>query len=217
MSENFDAVEPAPLVCPHCDEEFDLPEGQVEHTCQHCGRSVENMQAQFAYSRGYDAFFAGQRVYMDIPPKRRTSQAYLQHTQEVTQLYTEAYTAIQVAFQASLASSQQYKAIEIMAAISHLFMQTGLVSPVEANYWTTLMIEQVSRKELDELDQKISRPTSGIFAVLKRLNARRRRRQLVKGLARLEKKILSIEQYIAFATPPRVRNKPSGKTKTQYV
>jgi hypothetical protein len=209
-NEDFDDFLPAPLVCLRCDQEFDIPEGQWEHTCQHCGNRIENMQAQFAYSRGYDAFFAGQRVYMAIPVKRRSSLTYAAQTQEVTKLYTEAYTAIQVAFQANLADSQRYKAIEIMAAIAHLFMQTGLISPLEANYWTTLMIEQVNRKEYDGLKQKLSQPASGIMGFLARLNRRRRKRELEKGLGRLEKKIQSIEQYIAFATPPRVRKGISG-------
>jgi tRNA(Ile2) C34 agmatinyltransferase TiaS len=205
-----DEFEPAPLVCPQCDLEFDIADGQLEYTCQKCGSRVENMQAQFAYSRGYDAFFAGQRVFMAIPPKRRSSRAYVEQTHDVTQLYTEAYTAIQVAFQANLAESQRCKAIEIMASIAHLFMQTGLVSPLEANYWTSLMVEQVNRKEYEELNLKLSQPTSGIFSLLAQLNRSRRKRLLEKGLGRLEKKILIIEQYIAFVTPPRVRKRTSG-------
>ena len=206
-----DEFEPAPLVCPQCNLEFDIADGQLEFTCQHCGSRVENMQAQFAYSRGYDAFFAGQRVFMAIPPKRRSSRAYAEQTHEGTQLYTEAYSAIQVAFQANLAESQRDKAIEIMASIAHLFMQTGLVSPLEANYWTSLMVEQVNRKEYDELNLKLSQPTTGIFSLLAQLNQRRRKRLLEKALGRLEKKILSIEQYIAFVTPPRVRKRTSGR------
>jgi hypothetical protein len=175
------------------------------------------MQAQFAYSRGYDAFFAGQRVYMEIPPKRRSSLAYAEQAQEGTKLFTEAYTAIQEAFQDNLAESQRYKAIEIMASISNLFMQTNLISPLEAHYWTSLMIAQVNRKEYDELNQNLSQPTSGILARLARLNQRRRKRQLEKGLGRLEKKILNIEHYIAFATPPRVRKRTSGSMRVQHV
>ena len=208
-NEDFEEFQLAPLVCPRCDQEFDIPKGQWEHTCQHCGNRIENMQAQFAYSRGYDAFFAGQRVYMIIPPKRRSSLTYAKQAQEVTQLYTEAYSALQEAFQANLAESQRYKAIEIMASIAHLFMQTSLISPLEANYWTSLMIEQVNRKDYVELNQKLSQPTSGIFGSLARLNRRRRKRELEIGLRRLEKKILSIEQNIAFATPPRVRKEIS--------
>jgi len=212
-NEKFDDILPAPLVCPRCDQEFELPEGQWEHTCQHCGNRIENMQAQFAYSRGYDAFFAGQRVYIAIPVKRRSSLTYAAQAQEVTNLYTEAYTAIQEAFQTDLAESQRYKAIEIMASIGHLFMQTGLISPLEANYWTTLMIEQVNQKEYDELKRKLSQPTTGIFGFLKRLNRHRRKRELEKGLARLEKRIMGIERYIAFATPPRARKNISGNMK----
>lgn len=213
MSNENEEYLPAPLVCPHCAEEFDLAEGQFEYSCQKCGRRVDNMQTQFAYSRGYDAFFAGQRVLMDIPPSRRSRLAYAKQTHEATQLFSEAYTAIQEAFQGYLADSQRYKAIEIMASIANLFIQTDLVSPLEAHYWSSLMIEQVNRKDLDDLNQKLSQPASGISGLLGRLNWRRRRRDLEKGLARLEKKINLMEQNIAFATPPRVRkgiNKYTG-------
>ena len=171
---------------------------------------MENIPAQFAYSRGYDAFFAGQRVFMDIPPKKRSSLAYVKQTQDVTALYTEAYSAIQVAFEGHLSDSQREKAIEIMAAIAHLFMQSGLVSPLEANYWTTLMVEQVNQKEYEELLRKLSQPASGIFGFLARLNCRRRKRQLGKALVRMERKIQLIEQNISFVTPPRVRKEATG-------
>jgi DNA-directed RNA polymerase subunit RPC12/RpoP len=215
---NEDLVfQPAPLVCPRCNQEFDLAEGQWEYTCQTCGNPVDNMQAQFAYSRGYDAFFAGQLVFMEIPPSRRSHLAYAEQANEATQLLTEAYTAIQEAFQSNLAESQRYKAIEMMASIANLFMQTGLVSPLEANYWTSLMIEQVNRKECDELNQKLAQPTPGVFGLLKRLNMLRRRHQLERALPRLTKKINLIEQNIAFVSPPRVRKGTSGSLKAYHA
>jgi hypothetical protein len=215
----IDKVEflPAPLICPHCDQEFDLAEGQQEHTCQNCGYRVENMQAQFAYSRGYDAFFVGQQVLMEIPPKRRSSLAYAEQTHESTRLFTEAYSAIQEALQANLAESQRYKAIEIMASIANLFMQTDLISPLEANYWTTLMIAQVNRKECDELSRKVALPTSGILSLLAHLNCRRRKRQLEKALVRVERKLQLIEQNIAFVTPPRVRKESTRNMGAHHV
>ena len=208
---NDDDFLPAPLVCPQCNEEFDITVGQLEYTCEKCGNQVANMQAQFAYSRGYDAFFVGQRVYMDRPPNRRSAQAYTEQTREVIQLFSEAYSGIQEAMQSILADSQRYKAIEMMASISTLFMQSGLVSPLEANYWTSLMVEQVNRKEFEELAQKISQPKPGILGTLARLNWRRRKRQLERALARGERRLQLIEQNMAFVTPPRVRrDRPSN-------
>jgi DNA-directed RNA polymerase subunit RPC12/RpoP len=208
---------PAPLVCPNCDKEFDLAEEQVEYTCQKCGKRVENMQAQFSYSRGYDAFFAGQRILMAIPPSRRSRQAYAEQSLDATQLFSQAYTALQEAFQHNLADSQRYKAIEIMASISNLFIQKDLVSPLEANYWSSLMIEQVNRKEYDEINHKLSQPTAGIFGFLVRLNWIRRRREVKGGLVRIEKKIFAIEQNIAFASPPRVRKGNQGNSGAYHV
>jgi hypothetical protein len=214
---NDDDFLPAPLVCLICNEEFELAEGLLEHTCEHCGNPIGNMQAQFTYSRGYDAFFAGQRVYMEIPPKRRSAMAYAAQAQETTQLYSEAYTALQEAFQSNLADSQRYKAIEMMASISSLFMQTGLVSPLEAGYWTSLMVEQVNRKEYEELVQKLSQPKPGFLASLVRLNWHRRKRILAKALARQERRIQLIEQNIAFVTPPRVRKSSTSGMGANYA
>ena len=202
---------PAPLVCPQCNQEFEYVEGQWEYTYLRCGKPVDNLSAQFAYSRGYDAFFAGQRVLIAIPPKRRSSQAYAQQTHDSTQLFNEAYSAIQVAFQSTLAESQRDKAIEIMASIAHLFTQTDMISPLEAIYWTSLMIEQVNRKECEDLKQKLAQPSSGILGFLAQINRLRRKRQLEKGLARVERKIQLIEQNIAFVTPPHVRKVDSGR------
>jgi hypothetical protein len=99
----------------------------------------------------------------------------------------------------------------MMASIAHMFMQTGLVSPLEANYWTSLMIEQVNRQECDDLNRKLSEPASGFYAHLVRLNWRRRKHNIEKALARVDKKIHLIEQYIAFVTPPHVRKAASRK------
>jgi predicted RNA-binding Zn-ribbon protein involved in translation (DUF1610 family) len=214
---NEDEVQPPPLVCPQCDQEFDFVEGQWEYTCLNCGNHIENIQAQFAYSRGYDAFYAGQRVYMEIPPNRGSHLAFAEQTHEATQLFTEAYTAIQEAFQANLADSQRYKAIEIMAWIANLFMHTNLISHLEADYWTSLRFEQVNRKEYDELNLKLAQPTSGAMDLLTKLNWRRRKHNLEKGLYRVSKRINLIEQNIAFTTPPRVRKGTSGSTESYHV
>jgi hypothetical protein len=210
MNQEFD-IQPAPLVCPRCDQEFEYIEGEVNYTCMKCGYSVDNLQAQFAYSRGYDAFFAGQHVYMQIPPNRRSRRAYAQQAEDATQLFTEAYSAIQEALQHNLGESQRKKAIEMMATIAVLFIQIEMISPLESNYWTTLMVEQTNQKELDDLNRKLEQPSSSIFGFWTRLNWRRRKNQLKKGLTRIEQKILLIEQNIAFVTPPRVRKSTSQR------
>ena len=203
--------QPAPLVCPRCNQEFEYIEGQVQYSCTKCGNSIDNIQAQFAYSRGYDAFFTGQLAYMEIPPNRRSRRAYAQQAHDVMQIFSEAYSAIQVAFQSNLAESQRYKAIEIMASIAVLFMQIDLISPMEANYWTSLMMEQVNHKEWVELSEKLSQPSSGLLNFLARLRWHSRKRQLEKALVRVEKKIHLLEQNIAFITPPHVRKISSTK------
>lgn len=210
MNDEYE-VQPAPLVCARCDHEFEYIEGQANYTCMNCGNSIGNLEAQFAYSRGYDAFFAGQQVYMEIPPNRRSHRAYVQQAEEATHLLTEAYSAIQVAFQAYLAESQRIKAIEMMASIAVLFMQTGLISPLESNYWTTLMIEQTNQKELEDINRKLTQPSSGLFGFLARFRWRTRKNQLEKALVRVEKKITLIEQYIAFVTPPHIHKISSKK------
>jgi len=211
-----DEIYTAPLVCPRCDQEFEFVEGQREYTCLNCGHRIDNLRAQFAYCRGYDAFFAGQGVYMEIPPSRRSRLAYAEQAHEAIQLYTQAYTALQEALQDTLGDSQRYKIIEIMASIANLFIQTGLVSPLESNYWTSLMIEQVNRVEYNDLKQKLSQPIPGILGPLARLRWHLRKRQLEKAHNRVERKITLIEQNIAFVTPPRVRKETPGRRGTYH-
>ncbi len=217
MNKEEDEIEPAPLICPYCEHEFDYVEGQSEYTCQNCGRGIGNMQAQFAYSRGYDAFFAGQRAYMEIPPSRRSRLTYAKQAQDVTQLYIEAYTAIQEAFQSTLAQSQSEKAIEMMATISIMFTQTNLVSPMESGYWTALVVEQVNHKEYDELNGKLSIPPAGILNRLARLRWRLRQRQLRKALLRVEQRIKLLEQNIAFISPPKIRKEAVRRSGVDHV
>jgi hypothetical protein len=149
---------------------------------------------------------------MVIPPSRRSRIAYAKQAYDVTQLYIESYTALQEAFQSNLAASQRYKAIEMMATISILFSQTNLVSPLEASYWTSLVVEQVNHKELNELTAKLSQPPSGIYGRLFRWRLLLRRRQLAKALLRVEQRIDVLEQNIAFITPPRVYKKATGRS-----
>ncbi len=210
MNEEFE-VQPAPLVCPRCDQEFEYIAGQENYTCMNCGNSIGNLQAQFAYSRGYDAFFAGQQVYMEIPPNRRSHRAYVQQAEDAAHLLGEAYSAIQVAFQSYLADSQRIKAIEMMASIAVLFMQTGLISPLESNYWTTLMVEQTNQQELEDINRKLAQPPSGIFSFVARFRWRVRKNQLEKALDQVGKKITVIEQNIAFITPPHVHKVASKR------
>ncbi len=212
-----DEIQPAPLICPQCDHEFDYVEGQQHYTCGNCGRSIGNLSAQFAYSRGYDAFFAGQRLYIAIPPNRRNRPTHAGEIRDSSKLFIEAYSAFQEAFQSHLANSQREKAIEMMASISRLFMQNGLVSPLEASYWSTLMYEQVNQKELDDLRNKLVSPPSGLFNLVARLRWHLRKRQLERALVNVNRKIDLLEQNIAFITPPHVRKLPSGKIGSNHV
>ena len=204
-------VQPAPLVCPQCDHEFEYVDGQQHYTCGNCGRSIGNLAAQFAYSRGYDAFFAGQRIYLAIPPNRRTRISHADQIRDSTKLFIESYSAIQEAFQSYLANSQREKAIEMMASISRLFMQNGFVSPLESNYWSTLMYEQVNQKELDELTHKLAQSPAGLSNILARFSWHLRKRQLESALVKVSRRIELLEQNIAFVTPPHIRKWPSAK------
>lgn len=210
-------IQPAPLVCPQCDHEFEYVDGQQYYSCGNCGRSIGNLPAQFAYSRGYDAFFAGQRLYIAIPPNRRTRISHAEQIRDSTKLFIESYSAIQEAFQSNLANSQREKAIEMMASISRMFMQNGLVSPLESNYWSTLMYEQVNRKELDDLRSKLGSPPTGLFNIVSRLRWGLRKRQLERALVNFNRRIDLLEQNIAFITPPHVRKLTSRKMGSNHV
>lgn len=200
-------LEISPLVCVQCGAEV-FPEAEPwPKACPVC-HSPFDLQAQFAYSRGRDAFTAGQELIIRISPGVREKNLTTSDEMEGLQYYIQAYTALQESFKGELAESQRQLGIEMMAAMARVFLQHGMVSPLESAYWSNLLIELNSLRECAALREKLaSPPKGGVIDFFRRWHWRSRLNQLDKALVELNIKILRLERSIAFIDPPRARRK----------
>lgn len=204
--EDQPAAEPelAPLMCARCGTELAVESEPWPEFCPNCRRTLD-LATQFAYSRGRDAFIAGQEILINISPKKRRKDLTTEQELEGLQYYIQAYSSLQQAFLAELAESQRQLGIEMMAAMVQVFLQHGMVSPLEARYWTTLMIELTTQLEYARLIEKLTQSSSGLFSFFLRWRWQMRKIQLEQALVGLEQKIMLLEQHIAFVDKPRAR------------
>jgi hypothetical protein len=202
----------APLMCAFCQAEMVVEEEPWPETCPTCSRMLD-LPTQFAYSRGRDAFIAGQNILITVSPKKRRKDLTTEEEMEGLHYYIQAYSSLQQAFMRNLAESQRQLGIEMMAAIAQVFSQHGIVSPLEVSYWTTLMIEVTTQLEQAGLKEKLANPARGGFmGMILRLRWQIRKNQLEKALVNLDLKIQELERRIAFVDKPRARKKLSLKT-----
>ena len=108
-------------------------------------------------------------------------------------------------FLAKLEEGQRSLGVEMMNSMAQEFMKRSMVSPIELNYWNTLMVEQTARNEFDRLSEKLNKP-AGKFAFLKRWRWTTRQNQLQNSLVQIDKKIKFLEKQIDFIDIPRARN-----------
>jgi hypothetical protein len=196
----------SPLVCPYCGTEME-PEGEPwPENCSNCHRPLD-LRTQFAYSRGRDAFIAGQELLIKLSPKLRRKNLTTEREMEGLQYYIQAYSSLQIAFQGQLAESQRRLAIEIMAAMTLIFQQHGTISPLESSYWRALMLEMSLQIEHAEVQEKIAGANPGVAGMFPRWRWRTRSKQLTKTLAELDLTIKRLERQIAFVEPPKARRK----------
>jgi hypothetical protein len=202
--------EPEPFVCPHCQVEIVLPDlGECEEIpCPKCRHSI-NLLPQCAYIRGLAAFAEGQDIIVKVSPRKRIRNPFLPQLQEAADLYVEAYSALQQAFLGDLGENQRKLAIEMMAAISQLFLMHNMISPLEANYWHLVMVEKTTQQEIEELCNKVKGPIPfAVIGYLFRWRWQLRIKQLVKSLSDLNRKIKNLEHNIGFIEPLRARKLP---------
>ena len=127
---------------------------------------------------------------------------------EGLQYYIQAYTALQRAFRGKIAESQRRLGIEMMAAMSRVFLQHGMVSQLESAFWGNLLLELNALIEINELNEKLAGSNDGgISGVVKRWRWRSRKKQLDEALIEVDKKIHLLERNIAFIEPPKARRK----------
>jgi len=207
QTQNQSEPELSPLVCPACSTEvFTVAEPWPE-ACPNCEQRFD-LEAQFAFSRGTDAFTAGQELIIHIAPERREKDMTTEPEMEGVQYYIQAYTALQRAFRGKIAESQRQLGLEMMAAMSRVFLQHGMVSQLESAYWGNLLVELNTLEEVDTLGKKLAGDREGgVVGYIKRWRWRTRKNQLNKALIEVDRKITILEKNIAFVEPPRARRR----------
>lgn len=196
----------APVMCAHCEEEFGSEGDPWPSVCPRCGHDID-LEAQFAYCRGRDAFIAGQDLLIALTPKMRRRNITTSFEMEGLQYYSQAYSALRRAFQGQLAESQRRLAIEMTAAMVLVFQTHGSISPFESSYWTTLMVDLTTQLEILDVRERLSKLPAGLRGTVLRWRWKLRLRQLEKALGELEVKIRTLEQNIGFVEPPRARKR----------
>jgi hypothetical protein len=195
----------APLECPHCGLEIAAAPWPQE--CPQC-RHPFDLDAQFAYCRGHNAFTVGQDLLMASFRQKRKGRLPPPDEVEGLECYMQAYSALQQAFHGKLAESQRQLSIRMMASIVQVFQHNTMVSPMEASYWSTLLVELNSRAEIATLQQKLGqRNPLGPLGWPLRWRWQTRIRQLNQALAELDQKLRMLERRIGFTERMHVRNK----------
>ena len=192
-----------PFTCPYCETEFEVAEDETRCICVKCGHRLD-LDSQFAYLRGLEAFTEGQDLLQDVSPRQRRKPLNARDKQAM-RLFMEAYTAIQVAFRQELADDQRALGIEMMSSMAGEFMKRNMVSAVEASYWNTLLVESNAHKEYDAIKQKLAN-LRGPLAFLVHLRLWVRQKQLLRGLAQIDAKLRTLEKVIEFTEVPRARD-----------
>jgi hypothetical protein len=196
----------APFMCVHCQVEIEAVEEPWPTACPVCGRAID-LEIQFAYIRGRDAFIAGQDLLMALTPKMRRRNIVSVVEMEGLQYYSQAYSSLQRAFQGQLAEPQRRLGIEMMAAMVQVFQTHGTISPFESGYWTAIMMELTSQLEILQVWEKQAKAPEGIPGALIRLRWEARLRQLKKALSQIDQKIKTLERNIVFVERPKARKR----------
>ncbi len=192
-----------PFTCPYCQATHLIPENVWHYSCSQCGQGL-NLESQFAFLRGLDAFAEGQEIMFSISPKRRKNTNYNAQDRLAMDLFLEAYSSIQLAFRSELAEIQRSVGVEMMANMAAEFIRRSMISPMEQSYWATLLVLQNVQTEYDQLKLDLSAP-GGALAWIKRLRWRTRQNQLRAALVELERRLAAIERQIDFVEVPRAR------------
>jgi hypothetical protein len=193
-----------PFSCPYCDTQLSIPDNLWYYVCVQCGRHLD-LKSQFAYLRGLDAFTEGQDLFQKIHPKKR--KQYIAQEDAALELFRQAYSSLQVAFMVELQEDQRILGVEMMASMSQEFLKRLMTSPLETQYWNTLMVMQTAQHEYDQLTRKLAEPSTGLWDNIKRWRWNSRKKQLIQAIAKQELKLDATEEQIEFTDIPRARSK----------
>lgn len=195
------------IECPYCQAQLVIPDESMWYACEKCEHGL-NVRAQRAFTRASTLFFGAQEPAAELFRRRRGRVTHGTPDSDAVLGFQQAHNALQVAFQFDLPDSQRIAGIEMMTEITRLFLMMGMISPLEASYWSRLLLECNTQRELDELDATLSGPAGrGPRALFRRWRQQLRRRQLIASLSRLDRQIRQAEQAMEFVDPPRARRK----------
>lgn len=190
--------------CPYCRAELPIPDEGDRCRCSQCGCELD-ARVQRLFRRACERFSEGQAVWLGLLG-RTTRPHYAPQARAVFGAYQQAHSALLEAFQCELPPSQRETGIEMMAEVVQVFQQRGMVSGLEARYWTRLVVEQNARRECEAIADKLVQPRRGcLWGLLGRWRWRLRRWQLGRALRMLDREIRQIEALIGFVEPPRTR------------
>ena len=209
---SFTGVNAEALKCPYCQSELELPDNAESVACEECGEQL-NVAAQLAYARAKTAFLAAQNRIFSTPAGRKRDNSYRARAKpnldplppDVVRDYQHAYTALNIAFQYELPESQKHTGIEMMAEMTRAFAPRAIISEMEAEYWTKLMMVVSARDELQSIEERLKRPAYKGSAIVARWRMQLRRYQLTRAITKLDVKIRELERMIGFLDPPHVR------------
>ena len=210
---------PGVMKCPYCQTELTLlwddapllPDAWV--TCVGCHNRL-NSCAQLAYARAHEAYLSVHDLLAAMPPAPLPGTVHRAKTRlnldtlppDVIFGYQQAYSGLTIAFQYDLPDVQKVSGIEMMAEIARAFAPRAMMSPLEAEYWTKLMMEVTVRRELQNIEDRLTRPSYSIApGFLLHWRWRVRRHQLKRAVDKIRAKITEIERTIGFLNPPHVR------------
>ena len=202
----------ADVQCPHCHSELAVDVNAVWYTCAACDQRF-NIEAQQAFARAEAAFLAAQEHVGGTPMEGIRPNIYRAKTRlnlsaldpHLVLAYQQAYSGLSIALRYDLPQSQKHAGIEMMVGITQAFAPRAMLSPLEAEYWTKLMIEVTALGELQALEDRLNRPSRPFLpGFLERWRWRLRRHQLTKALGKLQANIKELEHTIGFLDPPYV-------------
>lgn len=196
------------FACPACEAEIaDAAERDTDWvSCTQCGAAV-NLAAQFALARADDNYrFAQALAAPELVDPNKRPNAFSPDAKDALRAYQRAYTGIQLALGADLPQEQQARAIEIMSETAYVLQRNQMISPLEAKYWTQLMVCKTALEEFEALDAKLHREAPGVLTrIFRHPHWRLRRFQLKRALARRQERLQELESNLAFVEAHHIR------------
>jgi hypothetical protein len=196
------------FACPECEAEIaNATDRDTDWiSCTQCGAAV-NLAAQFAINRADDNYrFAQALAAPELIDPHKRPNAFSPDAKDALRAYQKAYTGIQVALRADLPPAQQARALEIMSETAYILQRNQMISPLEAKYWTQVMVCQTALEEFEALEAKLHREAPGLLTrIFRHPHWRLRRFQLKRALARRQARLEELESNLAFVETHHIR------------